>query len=66
MLKISLFIILFFCFSSNASAYIDPGTGSMLIQGLLALIAAIGTYISLTWRQFKNFCDKIMKKKKRD
>ena len=34
-----------------ASAYIDPGTGSMLIQGLIAAIAAIGVTLKLYWHK---------------
>ncbi len=42
-------------FSTEAYAYIDPGTGSLLIQGLIAGIAA-GLYtIKLYWYRIKNF-----------
>ena len=33
-------------------AYIDPGTGSALIQGLIAAIAAIGVTLKLYWHRF--------------
>ena len=58
-----------FCFvlvGTNAHAYIDPGTGSILLQALLGVIAAIGAYITLYWRKFKNFLEKIFKTKKKD
>ena len=35
-----------------AFAYIDPGTGSILIQGLIAAIAAIGVTLKLYWHRF--------------
>jgi len=34
-----------------ALAYLDPGTGSALIQGLIAAIAAIGVSIKLFWHR---------------
>ena len=49
-----LLIFIFFLPSVNAYAYLDPGTGSMIIQALLGILAAIGAYITLFWRKFKN------------
>ena len=64
---IQLSFITYFMFNYNqAYAYIDPGTGGILLQALLGLVAAIGAYITLYWRKFKNFLDKIFKTKKRD
>ena len=37
--KVFFFVILFGLFSSNAYAYLDPGTGSILFQGLVAALA---------------------------
>jgi len=34
-----------------ALAYIDPGTGSLLIQGVIAAIAAIGVTLKLYWHR---------------
>lgn len=36
----------------SALAYIDPGTGSILIQGVIAAIAAIGVTLKLYWHRF--------------
>ena len=65
-LKKKLFIIFFVFINSNAYAYIDPGTGGILLQALLGIVAAIGAYITLFWRKFKNFIDKIFKIRKKD
>jgi hypothetical protein len=35
----------------NAFAYLDPGTGSMLIQGLIAAIAMAGITGRLYWHK---------------
>jgi hypothetical protein len=34
-----------------AYAYIDPGTGSALIQGVIAAIAAVGITLKLYWHR---------------
>ena len=36
-------------------AYIDPGTGSMMIQAILAALAAISVSIGIFWRRIKSF-----------
>ena len=47
---------------SSAHAYIDPGTGSMLLSGLVAAIAAAGAAISVYWSKIKSFFSKAKKK----
>ncbi len=42
-------------FSLSAHAYIDPGTGSALIQGLIAVVAAIGVTVKLYWHRIVGF-----------
>ena len=39
-------IIIFFIITSKAHAYIDPGIGSIILQGIIAGIAAIGVFFS--------------------
>ena len=41
--------------SSDCYAYLDPGTGSMLLQGLIAGIMVVGATIGIYWRRFKRF-----------
>ena len=38
---------------ARARAYIDPGTGSMLIQGLIAAVIGASLAIRLFWRRIK-------------
>ena len=38
---------------SDAYAYLDPGTGSMLLQVILGGIAAIGVAIKLYWHKLR-------------
>jgi hypothetical protein len=42
-------------FSAAANAYLDPGTGSILVQSLLAGIAGAAAVISLYWQRVKRF-----------
>lgn len=36
-----------------AFAYLDPGTGSIIVQGLLAAIAVVAGVISVSWQRLK-------------
>ncbi len=37
-----------------AWAYLDPGVGSMLIQGLIATLAAVGYGIRVYWKRLRS------------
>ena len=39
--------------SINAHAYLDPGTGSMLLQVILGGVAAVGVAIKLYWHRLR-------------
>ena len=38
---------------TDAVAYLDPGTGSMLLQVILGGIAAVGVAIKLYWHKLR-------------
>lgn len=40
---------------NNAYAYLDPGTGSALLQGVLATVAAIAVTAKLYWHRLLRF-----------
>ena len=40
---------------SPAQAYLDPGTGSLLLQLLLGGVAGLLTILKLYWKQIKSF-----------
>lgn len=50
-----LYLLLAVFWPGVALAYIDPGTGSILIQGIIAAIAAIGVTLKLYWHRFIRF-----------
>ena len=41
------------CLPSPAAAYLDPGAGSMFIQGLVATLAAAGYAVRLHWARIQ-------------
>ena len=45
-------IVLYIC-SQPAFAYLDPGTGSMLLQVILGGIAAVGVALKLFWHKIR-------------
>ena len=51
-------------FFDSAFAYLDPGTGSIIIQAILGFIAAAITTISIYWNKLKIFVKKFLDKNK--
>lgn len=49
---------------NNAHAYLDPGTGSILLQAIIGAVAAGFSYCVFFWNKVKNFFKSILKKKK--
>jgi hypothetical protein len=52
-MRIFIAILLLLLFLSDAEAYLDPGTGSMLLQVILGGIAAVGVAIKLYWHKLR-------------
>jgi len=46
-------LILLALISEPACAYLDPGTGSMLLQVILGGIAAVGVALKLFWHKIR-------------
>jgi len=64
--NITFSIIIYILISVNASAYIDPGSGSILLQALIGGLAAAGATLSIYWEKLKNFFSKKIRKKEDD
>ena len=43
---------LFLLGMANAHAYLDPGTGSAILQGILGALAALAVALKLYWHRF--------------
>ena len=64
MAKLFLFIFIAYFFQTNILyAYLDPGTGSFILQALIGGIAAFFTTIVLYWKKAKSFLINLFKKK---
>ena len=46
-------------------AYLDPGTGSIILQAIIGFIAAGVTAISIYWAKFKSLIAKIFGRNKK-
>lgn len=57
-----LFLFFFIALTTNAYAYLDPGTGSMIVQAIVGAIAATVSYFYFFWSKVKNFFKKIFSK----
>ena len=63
------FLYLFFIYFSLisvADAYIDPGTGSIIIQAIIGFVASILVGASFYWHKFKSFIKKVLKRDKNE
>ena len=54
MKKLYITIFLYFILMSNAYAYLDPGTGSVILSAIVAGIVAIKSYWYLIINKLKN------------
>ena len=62
--KIVIFLS-FFILTTKAHAYLDPGTGSIILQAIVGAFAAFFTSIYIFWNKVKNFYKKIFNKNKK-
>lgn len=42
----------------QAHAYLDPGTGSMILQGIIAAVAVVGLTLKNYWYKIRGFFGK--------
>ena len=59
-----LFISILIIIPNTSYAYLDPGTGSIILQAILGFIAATVASVSIYWAKFKILIKKIFNKKK--
>ena len=62
-LIISIIFIIFI--NNNAFAYLDPGTGSIILQSILVAVAAGTSYCTIYWQKIKDYLYKKTDNKKR-
>ena len=66
MKRIFLIFGVYFFVPSTSYAYLDPGTGSVILQYIIAGIAAAGTTVLYYWKKFKVFFTKKILRKNKD
>jgi len=54
--------IAIFLIVTNAHAYLDPGTGSFILQAIIGFLAALSAGFLYYWTKVKNFFSKLFKK----
>lgn len=57
-------VTLYILLNTDAYAYLDPGSGSMILQAILGFIAAALATVSYYWEKVKTFLSKLLRKKK--
>ncbi|TFH38057.1 MAG: hypothetical protein E4G96_10910, partial [Chrysiogenales bacterium] len=41
--------------TTQAFAYLDPATGSMIVQAVIAAVAAVSVSVGIFWKRLKSF-----------
>ncbi len=49
-----------------AHAYLDPGTGSILVQGVIAAVVAAIGYVGMYWQRTKQLLASIFRREEKD
>ena len=60
----SIFLVLVLV--DQSYAYIDPGTGSMLVQAVLAAIAAVSVSIGIFWHRIRSFLNRLFNRNRNE
>ena len=66
LIYLTLNIIAIFLIVSNAYAYLDPGTGSFILQAIIGFLAALSAGFLYYWTKVKNFFSNLFKKNNND
>ena len=61
-----IFFVFYFSLIGKSFGYIDPGTGSIILQAILGFIAAAIATLSFYWDKFKMLICKLFKKKQKN
>ena len=62
MINETILFLCFFLFTSSAHAYLDPGTGSIILQAIVGAFAAFFSTLYIFWEKVKIFFSKVFKK----
>ena len=63
MKKLFLIVLIYFTMLTPSQAYLDPGTGSIILQSIISLLAIIGSTTISFWKKIKKLYSKILSNK---
>ena len=63
MKKLFLIVLIYFTMLTPSQAYLDPGTGSVILQTIIAFLAMIGSTTISYWKKIKKLYSKILSNK---
>mgnify|MGYP001201444547 CR=1 FL=1 len=65
-MKLAFLLTFLFCIQTTAAfAYLDPGSGSIILQALLFILAGIGTFFAYFKMKIKKIIGKFKKNEKK-
>lgn len=60
--RVVLAVTIYLALTKNAHAYLDPGTGSYIVQILIATLAGGAYILASSWGKVKAFLSKVLSK----
>ena len=60
MKKLFLIVLIYYAMLTPSQAYLDPGTGSIVLQAIIAFLAVIGSTTISFWNKIKKLYYKIL------
>jgi hypothetical protein len=63
MKKLFLIALIYYAMLSPAQAYLDPGTGSVVLQAIISFLAIAGSTTISFWKKIKKLYSKILSNK---
>ena len=60
MKKLFLIVLIYFTMLTPSQAYLDPGTGSIILHTIVAFFATIGSVTISFWKKIKELYSKIL------
>ena len=63
MKKLFLIVLIYNAMLTPSQAYLDPGTGSVILQSIIAFLAIIGSTTISLWKKIKELYSKILSNK---
>ena len=60
MKKLFIIVLIYYAMLTPSQAYLDPGTGSIVLQAIIAFLAIIGSTTMNFWKKIKKLYYKIV------